>query len=51
MGPGVTPTLVWEAAGLPAFNSSSSEHHAIEQRANEAFDRIMAGDRICARER
>lgn len=50
MGPGVTPTLMWEAAGLPGFNGSSS-HQALEQRANEAFDRVMAGDRICARER
>ncbi|HET9675840.1 MAG TPA: hypothetical protein VFP31_13715 [Gaiellaceae bacterium] len=50
MGPGVTPTLMWEAAGLPPFNGSS-EHHTVEQRANAAFDRVMAGDRICARER
>src|SRR5215210_3147379 len=51
MGPGVTPVLLWEASGLPAFNSSNSEHLTTEQRANAAFDRIMAGDRICARER
>ena len=50
MGPGVTPTLMWEAAGLPGFNGSSA-HQAIEQQANEAFDRVMAGDRVCARER
>lgn len=50
MGPGVMPTLMWEADGLPGFNGSSA-HHAIEQRANEAFDRVMAGDRVCARER
>jgi hypothetical protein len=51
MGPGVTPTLMWEAPGLAAFNSSNQEHVVTEQRANEAFDRIMAGDRICAQER
>jgi hypothetical protein len=51
MGPGVTPTLMWEAAGLSVFNSSNQEHVVTEQRANEAFDRIMAGDRICAGER
>lgn len=51
MGPGVTPVLQWEAAGLPAFNASNPEHEAVEQRANETFDRIMAGDRICAPER
>ena len=50
MGPGVTPVLQWEAPGLPLWNGSS-EHQAIEQRANEAFDRVMAGDRICAGER
>ena len=50
MGPGVTPTLMWEAAGFPVFNGSS-QHQAMEQRANEAFDRLMAGDRVCARER
>jgi hypothetical protein len=51
MGPGVTPVLMWEAAGLPPFSSSNSEHQVIEERANSAFDRIMAGDRICAGER
>jgi hypothetical protein len=51
MGPGVTPTLMWEAPGLPSFNASNPEHVATEQRANEAFDRIMAGDRVCAGER
>ena len=51
MGPGVTPVLMWEAPGLSAFNSSNQDHVVAEQRANEAFDRIMAGDRICAGER
>ena len=50
MGPGVTPVVTWESAGLPQFDHSS-EHRATEQRANEAFDRIMAGDRKCAAER
>ena len=50
MGPGVTPVLQWEAAALPLY-SGSSEHQAVEQRANETFDRVMAGDRICAGER
>jgi hypothetical protein len=50
MGPGVTPVVMWEAAGLPPYNGSS-EHETIEARANAAFDRIMAGDRICAPER
>ena len=44
MGPGVTPVLMWEGAGLPPYKT-------VEARANASFDRIMAGDRICARER
>ena len=51
MGPGVTPVVTWESAGLSAYDHSSAEHRTTEQRANEAFDRIMAGDRICAGER
>ena len=50
MGPGVTPVLMWEGSGLPQFDGSAA-HHAIEADANAAFDRVMAGDRICARER
>jgi hypothetical protein len=50
MGPGVTPVLVWEAPALPRYNGSA-QHQAIEQRANEDFDRVMAGDRLCAGER
>ena len=51
MGPGVTPVVTWESSGLPAYNHSSADHRTTERRANEAFDRIMAGDRVCARER
>jgi hypothetical protein len=50
MGPGVTPVLMWEGTGLPQFNGSGA-HHTIEANANATFDRVMAGDRICARER
>ena len=50
MGPGVTPVLVWEAPGLPRYNGSA-QHQAIEQKANSDFDRVMAGDRLCAGER
>jgi hypothetical protein len=51
MGPGVTPVLMWEGGGLPTFNAGDPSHHAVEANANAAFDRVMAGDRICARER
>jgi hypothetical protein len=50
MGPGVTPVVMWESEGLPAYDGSSV-HQTLEARANAAFDRIMAGDRICAKER
>jgi len=50
MGPGVTPVLMWEAAGLPPF-AGTDEHQQLENGFNAAFDRIMAGDRICAGER
>jgi len=50
MGPGVTPVLMWEAAGLPPF-AGTDEHQRLENGFNVAFDRIMVGDRICAGER
>jgi hypothetical protein len=50
MGPGVTPVLVWESPALPRYNGSA-QHQVIERRANEDFDRVMAGDRLCAGER
>jgi hypothetical protein len=51
MGPGVTPVLMWEGPGLPNFNGSDPNHTAAEAEANAAFDRVMAGDRICRNER
>ncbi len=51
MGPGVTPVLMWEGNGLPRFNGGDPSHHSYEAQANAAFDRVMAGDRICSRER
>ena len=50
MGPGVTLVLVWQAPALPRYNGSD-QHQLIEQRANEDFDRVMAGDRLCGGER
>ena len=51
MGPGVTPVLSWEGAGLPPFNGTNVAHVASENQVNAAFDRVMATDRICSRER
>ena len=45
MGPGVTPVVMWEGAGLGAYDASRDEQF------NGLFDRLMAGDRICAGER
>jgi hypothetical protein len=51
MGPGVTPVLMWEGAGLPRYNAADPDHVRIEAEANATFDRVMSGDRLCARER
>jgi hypothetical protein len=45
MGPGVTPVVTWEGAGLGRYDP------ARDAELNRLFDRLMAGDRICARER
>lgn len=44
-GPGVTPVLQVEVAGLTAAD------RARDPAFNEVFDRVMAGDRVCAPER
>jgi hypothetical protein len=51
MGPGVTPVLTWEGAGLPRYNPANPDHVRTEVEANATFDRVMAGDRICRNER
>jgi hypothetical protein len=45
MGPGVTPVIAWEGPGLGPYD------RARDAELNRVFDRLMAGDRICARER
>lgn len=45
MGPGVTPVLMTQIDGLGGFDA------ARDAELNAQFDRVMAGDRICARER
>jgi hypothetical protein len=51
IGPGVTPVLQTEIRGLPTFRETDPEHRKLEASFNSLFDRMMAGDRICARER
>jgi len=45
MGPGVTPVIAWEGAGLGRYDA------ARDGAFDALFDRVMAGDRICAHER
>jgi hypothetical protein len=46
MGPGVTPTVTWEGFGIATDWSSE-----LQAQATGIFDRVMSGDRHCARER
>ena len=50
MGPGVTPVVQAEVPGLPRYDGSPA-HQAMKQQMLGTFDRVMAGDRICAPER
>jgi hypothetical protein len=45
MGPGVTPVIQWEGAGLGKYDP------AIDARFNQIFDSMLAGDKACALER
>ncbi|MDQ3992785.1 MAG: hypothetical protein M3229_03910 [Actinomycetota bacterium] len=46
MGPGVTPVVTWEGAGLGRYNAVQDEVY------NELFDRIVGpDDKVCAAER
>jgi hypothetical protein len=51
MGPGVTPVTRWEGPGLPSYDPANPSHVRREAEANATFDRIMAGDPVCRRER
>jgi hypothetical protein len=51
MGPGVTPVIQWEGAGIGRFVAANQHHAEYEARVNATFDTLMAGDRICAPER
>ena len=46
-GPGVTPDILWEGDGLPAFDRSNPEHVEHERRMNELQRALMAQSRPC----
>jgi hypothetical protein len=45
MGPGVTPVIQWEGAGLGTYDPGR------DHEVNRVFDEVMSGDAICAHER
>jgi hypothetical protein len=47
MGPGVTPDVSWEGAGLHDFRPGNQGDIAHEQLMNALVDRIAAGDALC----
>jgi hypothetical protein len=47
VGPGVTPDVVWEGAGLHDFRPWDSDDALYEARMNSLFDQVTAGDRFC----
>ena len=47
IGPGVTPDVNWEGAGLHDFRPGNVEDALYETRMNSLFDQVTAGDRFC----
>jgi hypothetical protein len=47
VGPGVTPDVSWEGAGLPDFDASNPLHVEHERQSNELVDQIAVGDPLC----
>jgi hypothetical protein len=47
MGPGVTPDVMWEGAGLHDFDPGNAADVAYERKMNTIVDRIAAGDSVC----
>jgi hypothetical protein len=47
IGPGVTPDVMWEGAGLPDFDPANAEHVAREQQANTILAQIAGATRLC----
>jgi hypothetical protein len=50
-GPGVTPDLQWEAAGLHDFNPSSSADRAYEAQMDALFMQFLGQDKFCPTQR
>jgi hypothetical protein len=46
-GPGVTPDIVWEGPGLPAFDPKNPEHVAHETRMNALQRSLVSGAKPC----
>ena len=46
-GPGVTPDLVWEGDGLPAFDPGNRSRPRTSTQMNALLDQLAAGDRFC----
>ena len=47
IGPGVTPDVSWEGAGVPDFDPSNPGHVEHERQTNELTDLIAGGDALC----
>jgi hypothetical protein len=47
IGPGVTPDVMWEGAGLPDFDPSNPGHVEHDRQSNELVDQVAAGDPLC----
>jgi hypothetical protein len=47
IGPGVTPDVMWEGAGLPDYDPANAEHVAHEQQANSILAQIGGATRLC----
>lgn len=51
IGPGVTPDVEAEVAGIGAYDPSNEQDVALEQSRLTLFDEVTAGDRFCATQR
>jgi hypothetical protein len=47
IGPGVTPDVVWEGAGLPDYDQSNPAHVAREQETNLALEQVAGAAVLC----